>query len=81
MWWKVVALLGVSLLIGVGQASEQRILAPKPVPMPEFKDGEWPCPFWRYQQIGQPVMYYSLKDPNASVDDLCTAESKREGRE
>jgi hypothetical protein len=48
---------------------------------PEFKAGEWPCPFWRYQQIGQPVMYYSLKDHNASVDDLCTEESKREGRE
>jgi hypothetical protein len=51
------------------------------VPKPEFKGNEWPCPFWKYQQIGQPVMYYSLADPNASVDDLCMAEAKREGRE
>jgi hypothetical protein len=71
----LIALVAASLILDASFAGKAH------VPKPEFKGGEWPCPFWKYQQIGQPVMYYSLADPNASVDALCTAKTKREGRE
>jgi hypothetical protein len=71
----LIAIVAATLILGASFAEKAHIAKP------EFKGDEWPCPFWRYQQIGQPVMYYSLKDPNASVDNLCTAEAKREGRE